>query len=202
LTGKTSDKLRADPRKSWYRKLESVSIDNDHQATFNLKRPQPSFIALLASGWSPIYPCHVPARDMRLKPIGTGPFKFVEFKPNEHIKLTRNPDYWKKDRPYLDGIEFNILLEIAPRNSNHIPGGTFAAQRILKLKTARGISARPVPPSLKAGHDRAEMLRASIRLCLRFAAMWPTVLWLYLRGSTSSDVQVSVCGLAFKPCSG
>jgi len=31
---------------------------------------------------------------MRSHPIGTGPFKSVEFKPNESIKLTRNPDYW------------------------------------------------------------------------------------------------------------
>src|SRR5205823_12868362 len=34
---------------------------------------------------------------------------FVEFKPNETIKVTRNPDYWKKDRPYLDGIEYKII---------------------------------------------------------------------------------------------
>ena len=50
---------------------------------FQLKRPQPSFIALLASGWSPVYPCHVSPAQMRQHPIGTGPFKFVEFKPNE-----------------------------------------------------------------------------------------------------------------------
>jgi len=46
---------------------------------------------------------------MRQHPIGTGPFKFVEFKPNEYIKVTRNSDYWKKDRPYLDGIEYTIV---------------------------------------------------------------------------------------------
>ncbi len=46
---------------------------------------------------------------MRTKPVGTGPFKFVEFKANESIKVTRNPDYWKKDRPYLDGIEYTIV---------------------------------------------------------------------------------------------
>jgi peptide/nickel transport system substrate-binding protein len=53
---------------------------------------------------------------MRQHPIGTGPFKFVEFKPHEDIKITRNPDYWKKDRPYLDGVEFTIMREIGPRN--------------------------------------------------------------------------------------
>jgi ABC-type oligopeptide transport system substrate-binding subunit len=46
---------------------------------------------------------------MRQHPIGTGPFKFVEFKPNESIKLVRNPDYWKSGRPYLDGIEYTII---------------------------------------------------------------------------------------------
>jgi peptide/nickel transport system substrate-binding protein len=46
---------------------------------------------------------------MRTKPIGTGPFKFVSFKQNEGIKVERNPDYWKKGKPYLDGIEFTIV---------------------------------------------------------------------------------------------
>ena len=77
--------------------------------TIHLKHPQPSLPSLLASGYSPMYPCHVPAAQMRTKPIGTGPFKFVEFKQNEGIKVARNPDYWKKGKPYLDGIEFTIV---------------------------------------------------------------------------------------------
>src|SRR5215467_13652431 len=112
LSGKTSDKLRLNPRKSWYRNLEEVTTNGDHEVTFRLKRPQPSFVALLASGWSAVYPCHVAPRDMRSHPIGTGPFKFIEFKPNEHIKVTRNPEYWKKDRPYLDGIEYKIIPNV------------------------------------------------------------------------------------------
>ena len=74
-----------------------------------LKRPQPAILALIASGYTPVYPCHVSPRDMRQHPIGTGPFKFVAFKPNEGIKLSRNPDYWKPGRPYLDGIEYTII---------------------------------------------------------------------------------------------
>ena len=109
LLGRSNDKLRTNPRKAWYQNLAEVTTDGDYAATFRLKRPQPAFLALLASGFSPVYPCHVSPRDMRSRPIGTGPFKFVEFKPNESIKLTRNPDYWKPGRPYLDGIEYTII---------------------------------------------------------------------------------------------
>ena len=46
---------------------------------------------------------------MRTKPIGTGPFKFVEFKQYDSIRLVRNPDYFKPGKPHLDGIEFHIV---------------------------------------------------------------------------------------------
>jgi peptide/nickel transport system substrate-binding protein len=109
LLGKSSDKLRTNPRKIWYQNVAEVTANGDREAVFYLTRPQPALIALLASGYAPIYPCHVPPRDMRSRPIGTGPFKFTEFKPNERIAVTRNPDYWKKGRPYLDGIEYTII---------------------------------------------------------------------------------------------
>ena len=91
------------------RQSRKVVTDGDYKATFVLKRPQPALLALLASGFAPVYPCHVPPRDMRNHPIGTGPFKFVEFRPNESIRVTRNPDYWKKGRPYLDGVDYTIV---------------------------------------------------------------------------------------------
>jgi peptide/nickel transport system substrate-binding protein len=90
--------------------------------SFHLERPQPAFVALLASGYSVVYPCHVTPSDMRQHPIGTGPFKFVEFKPNERITLTRNQDYWKNDRPYLDGIEFTIIRDVSTANLAFIAG--------------------------------------------------------------------------------
>src|SRR6266480_1528374 len=72
LLGTASEKLRVNPRKTWYSNLDKVTTSGDYEVTFHLKRPQPALLALLASGWSPVYPCHVPARDMRTKPIGTG----------------------------------------------------------------------------------------------------------------------------------
>src|SRR5947207_12281598 len=109
LLGRSSEKLRLNPRKAWYRNLDEVTTDGDYSVSFVLKRPQPAFLMLLATGMSPVYSCHVPARDMRTRPIGTGPFKLVEFKPNDYIRFARNPDYWKPGRPYLDGIEWTVI---------------------------------------------------------------------------------------------
>ena len=107
LTGKTSNEdFRQNPRAIWWQNLSEVTLNGDHEVTFNLKEPQPAFLLLLASGYSPVYSCHVPQRDMRTKPVGTGPFKFVEFKRGELIRLVKNPDYFKKGLPYLDGDRF------------------------------------------------------------------------------------------------
>ena len=95
LLGQAPEKLRVNPRKTWYNNLADIVPDGDFTVTFRLKQPQPAILALLASGFSPVYPCHVPPARMRQNPIGTGPFKFVEFRRNEHIKVVRNPDYWK-----------------------------------------------------------------------------------------------------------
>jgi len=109
VMGRSQQKLRQNPRKAWYAQVNEVTTNGDYEVSFDLKRPQPSLLALLASGSTPVYPCHVSPAEMRTHPVGTGPFKFVEFKANESIKLTRNPDYWKKGQPYLDGIEFTII---------------------------------------------------------------------------------------------
>ncbi len=122
LLGKSSEKLRLNPRKSWYRNLAEVTTNGDYAAAFHLQRPQPAFVALLASAYSAVYPCHVSPGDMRQHPIGTGPFKFAEFRPNERITLTRNQDYWKPGRPYLDGIEFTIIRDVSTANLAFVAG--------------------------------------------------------------------------------
>jgi peptide/nickel transport system substrate-binding protein len=109
LLGTGPTPLRANPRKFWWQNVASVTAGDERAATFHLKRPQPALLALLASGYSPVYPCHVTPAQMRQHPIGTGPFKFFEYKPNQGIKVARNPDYWKPGRPHLDAIEYTII---------------------------------------------------------------------------------------------
>lgn len=109
ILGRDADAFRSNPRKAWWHSLKEVAINGDFEATFVLGGPQPSFLALLATNYQPVYPCHVPAASMRTKPIGTGPFKFVAFDSNVLIKLAKNTEYWKPGRPYLDGIEIRII---------------------------------------------------------------------------------------------
>jgi peptide/nickel transport system substrate-binding protein len=143
LTGQSTEKLRVNPRKSWWHNLDQVTTNGEFEASFHLKRPQPSFIELIASGWSPVYPCHVRPAQMRQHPIGTGPFKFVEFKPNESIKLVKNPDYWKPGHPYLDGIEYTIIkntstwiLALGARQFDRTGPGYIAPALVKEIKGA------------------------------------------------------------------
>jgi peptide/nickel transport system substrate-binding protein len=122
LQGKAAEKLRINPRKGWFDNVTAVTVKGDHEVTFHLKRPQPSLLSMLATGWTPIYPCHVPPAQMRQNPIGTGPFKFVEFKPNQSITVVRNPNYWKPGRPYLDGIEWRIIPDVSTRLLSFLAG--------------------------------------------------------------------------------
>ena len=109
LQGTAPENFKVNFRKGWYANVESVTANGESEAVFKLKAPQPALLGLLASGFSPIYPCHVGPREMRQAPVGTGPFKFVEYKPNQTIKVTRNASYWKPGKPYLDGVEYTII---------------------------------------------------------------------------------------------
>ena len=71
-------RLRLNPRKEWYANVEVVEAPDAHTVVFRLKRPQPSLLAMLASGYSPVLPAHVPLAEHRSRCVGSGPFKFKE----------------------------------------------------------------------------------------------------------------------------
>jgi peptide/nickel transport system substrate-binding protein len=71
-------KLRLNPRKEWYANVEAVEALDPLTVVFRLKRPQPSLLLMVASGFTPIYAAHVPAASYRTGCVGTGPFKLKE----------------------------------------------------------------------------------------------------------------------------
>jgi len=68
-------KLRINPRKDWYANVQNIEAPDPHTVIFHLKKPQPSLLLMLASGYSPVYAAHVPPASYRTGCVGTGPFK-------------------------------------------------------------------------------------------------------------------------------
>ena len=110
-------KLRLNPRKDWYANVEAIEAADPYTVVFRLRRPQPSILMLLASGQSPVYPAHVPIGDQRNRCTGTGPFKFKEWRRGEFVEYVKNPDYFVKGRPYLDGLKYVIISERGTRTA-------------------------------------------------------------------------------------
>ena len=110
-------KLRINPRKDWYANVESIEAADAYTVVFHLKRPQPSLLMMLASGYSPIYAAHVPPATYRTSCIGTGPFKLKEWRKGEFVEYVKNPDYFVKGRPYLDGLKYVVIAERGTRTA-------------------------------------------------------------------------------------
>ncbi len=108
-------KLRLSPRKEWYANIDAIETPDSHTVVFRLKRPQPSLLLMLASGYSPVYPAHVPLAELRQRCVGTGPFKLKEYVRGQLVEMERNPDYFVPNRPYLDGIRYPVITERGTR---------------------------------------------------------------------------------------
>ncbi|CAH0199856.1 ABC transporter substrate-binding protein [Roseomonas sp. CECT 9278] len=96
--------------------LEAVETPDAHTAVFRYSRPMPQGLLLRAMpdlGY--ISPKHVfETGDIRQNPantapIGTGPFKFVQYERGQHIIAERNPNYWRNNMPYLDRIVWRVV---------------------------------------------------------------------------------------------
>src|SRR5207249_4061410 len=110
-------KLRMNPRRDLFANVASVEAVDAHTVVIRLKRPQPSLLMMLASGFMPIYAAHVPPAAYRTGCIGTGPFKLKEWKRGEFVEYVKNPDYFVKGRPYLDGLRYVVIVERGTRTA-------------------------------------------------------------------------------------
>jgi peptide/nickel transport system substrate-binding protein len=110
-------KLRINPRKDWYANVENIETPDPHTVVFHLKRPQPSLLMMLASGYSPVYAAHVAPATYRTSCVGTGPFKVKEWRKGEFVEYVKNPEYFVKGRPYLDGLKYIVIAERGTRTA-------------------------------------------------------------------------------------
>src|SRR5437870_11028860 len=110
----------ASDRKGQYQNVEAVETPDPYTVRFRLKYPQGSFLLSLASPWNFIYKADILAKDMHwyeTHVMGTGPFTFVEHVRGSHVVGKKNPNYWDKGKPYLDGFRALFVRDSAAQVS-------------------------------------------------------------------------------------
>lgn len=133
--------------------VNSIDTPDDLTVVMHLDHPYVPLMRGLSSLESPIIPKHIyEGTDFRNndavnKPIGTGPYKFVEWEKGSYIRLERNPDYWREGKPYLDGLIFRFIADSATRAAGLESGeidvatfGTINPVEMRRLEKEDGIS--------------------------------------------------------------
>ncbi len=98
-----------------YDVIDSIDATSPTQVTFTLKSAFGPFLSNLANNGEIVNQKAIEDAEAKEQgssarnPVGTGPFKFVEWVQGDHITLEKNPDYFKDGKPYLDGVEFRFL---------------------------------------------------------------------------------------------
>ncbi|MGH7301699.1 MAG: ABC transporter substrate-binding protein, partial [Candidatus Rokuibacteriota bacterium] len=105
-------------RKNSYTAISSVEAPDPTTIVFKLKFPSASLLENLASPWNVVYPKKYLDKDpnyFKNNVMGSGPFKFKSHTRGSTFEGVRNPDYFVKDRPYLDGYKFFVSTETSVR---------------------------------------------------------------------------------------
>lgn len=103
------------------RYVASVTAKSPMQVEFKLKEPFGPFLSLFEVSTMPMIPKHIyegsdfKTNPANAAPIGTGPFKFKEWKRGAYIHLVKNENYWKPGKPALDELYFRIIPDSASR---------------------------------------------------------------------------------------
>ncbi len=105
-------------RKAHYEVIKAIEAPDPATVVFRLKHPSAAIVANLASPWNVIFPKKYLDKDpnyFKANVVGSGPFKFKDYTRGATFEGERNPDYFVKGRPYLDGFKFYISPETSVR---------------------------------------------------------------------------------------
>jgi peptide/nickel transport system substrate-binding protein len=103
----------ASPWAAQLRAIDKVEALDKYTVRMSFKEPFAPILNIVATAWyTAIVPYDfTPSNNLNQKASGTGPFELVEYVPDDHVTLKRNPVYWEKGYPCLDGVRFNIVPE-------------------------------------------------------------------------------------------
>jgi len=122
----------ASPKVKDYAAIASVETPDEGTVVFKLSEPNSPLLATLGSGWSAILPKSLidAGHDFANQPVGTGPYRFAEWVRDSRVVLKKNPDYWMKGLPKLDGVNINIITEQTVAVQGLLSGQLDVAYRI------------------------------------------------------------------------
>jgi peptide/nickel transport system substrate-binding protein len=105
-------------------KIKSIETPDKYTIIFKLNQPYAPFLRYISTPWAAIVAKEVvdQYKDLKNVAIGSGPFILKEMVKGSHITLVKNPNYWKKGLPYLDGVNFKIMSDPASALSAFIAG--------------------------------------------------------------------------------
>jgi len=106
--------------------VTNISVAND-TVVITLDQPWVPFDAYLAGGigGQPGYiiaPSQIANPNGSANPVGTGPFRFKEWEPNDHFTSVRNTHYWRPGYPYLDSVEYRPITDPQQRANSLLAG--------------------------------------------------------------------------------
>jgi len=129
-------------RKHHYSAVASVEAPDPGTVVFKLKFPSASLLTNLASPWNVIFPKKYLDQDpnhFKKNVVGSGPFRFKNYTRGSTFEGERNPDYFVKDRPYLNGYKFFISTETSVRAAAVRSGRAYIEFRDLPLSEVEAI---------------------------------------------------------------
>ena len=106
--------------------ITSVDTPDSMTVVYNLSAPRPSFAAGLTTQVGYVVGQAMLDQSAAGKtptPIGTGPFIYSSWQPNDHFTATRNPNYWRSGLPHLDQITFKPIPDDTQRAATLKTGG-------------------------------------------------------------------------------
>ncbi|MGH3274159.1 MAG: ABC transporter substrate-binding protein [Streptosporangiaceae bacterium] len=103
------DKSTGSPYVPNYSVIDGIEIVSPTRVIFHLKTPFGPFLTNLCQNAQIVNQKAIESSDPKLHPVGTGPFQFVSWVPNEKIVVKRAANYFQAGRPYLNGITFEFL---------------------------------------------------------------------------------------------
>ena len=139
------------PMRVFFTPVEGVEAVGPHQVRFHLNQPYGALLATLSQATEIVNEKALAQKDPKLHPIGTGPYRFVEWVKDDHVTLERWDKYFRPGRPYVDRIVFYAPADDTVRLTGLQTGRfnwiqTVPPQRIPELERAGDMKASPGRP--------------------------------------------------------